>query len=88
MVSRQTFAVTQLRRSPVAVLAPIVISGKEKGIGYLTAETARDMNVTDQSDDGRAREYQAFAAHDQMGVGLDDFGLTVDDKTQRTPHRY
>ncbi len=86
MVAREALARTQLGLGPVAELAPVLIAGKEEGIGDVTAEAAGDVHELDEPDDGWPWNGQPFTSHVFRAVGLDDFGLALNDKPQRPAH--
>ena len=75
----------QLVLVTTAELAAVTVTRKQERVGDLTAEAARDMDKLDEADHGRARNCQAFAAHDGA-VRLDYLGLAVDHEAQRPPH--
>jgi hypothetical protein len=56
MVARETFPVAEIGLRSMTVLAPVVIAGKEKDVGYLPPKPARHAYETDEADDGRPRQ--------------------------------
>ena len=82
MVAREGLAWTQLILGAPAVHAAIAVAREEEGVRHLPAEAARHMDEFAEADDQGARDGEAFGAHRAIGIGLDDLGFAVDDKTK------
>jgi len=85
MIAGQTLTLPQLLLRAAAELAAVVIAGKQECVGDLATEAARDVDESNQADDGRSWYRQSFAM-DRRSLGLDDLGLAVDDQPQRPAH--
>ena len=87
MIAGEALAVAQLELAPVAVLTPVAVAGKEKGVGDLATEPAGDVHELDQANNRRFGKGKSFAPDDVSTVRFDDLSLPFDHQAQRTPHR-
>jgi hypothetical protein len=88
VIAGETLAVTQVRLTPMAILAAVAISSEEECIGDLTAEAAGDMHELDQSYYRWFRERQTFTSNDVAPIGFDDLGFALDYQPKGAPDRH
>jgi hypothetical protein len=69
----------------VAVLTAILVTREQERVGNLPAELAWDVHEANEPDHGRTWHLALFGAEDAGRVRLEDFGLAVDDETERSP---
>jgi hypothetical protein len=67
----------------VAVLAPVLVAGKEEGVGDVAAEAAGDVHELDEADDGWPWDGQPFTSNKFGPIGLDNFCLALNDQPER-----
>src|SRR5437773_12438605 len=85
MIAGQALALPQLLLRAAAELAAVVVASKQECVGDLAAEAARDVNEANQANDGGTWHRHSLAM-DWRSLGLDDFGLPVNDQSQRPAH--
>jgi hypothetical protein len=84
MIAGERLSRTEGARRPAAVLARIVVAREQERVGDLPAEPSRHVNELCESNDERARERKTRGADQPVAVGLDNFGLAVNDQPERT----
>ena len=79
VVAREALARLELHLPSLAVLATVVVAGKEEGVRDLTAEAAGNMNELDESYDRRFGQGDARTSDEIEPVRFDDLRLAFDD---------
>ena len=87
MIPRQELPSPQVFPVTAAVLAAIVVAGKQEGICNLPAKAPRDMHEAHEPNDGGRRKVIPFGPEAVLGVHLQDFGLAVEDEADRSTSR-
>src|SRR5262245_51247546 len=87
VIARQEFTATQLRAMTAAILTAVMVARKKERVRDLPAELARDVNKAGKTNDDRARHLAALRMENAALIDLEDFGLLIDDQSQRPADR-
>lgn len=85
MVPGEELPAPQLTPVPTAILARVVIPGKEERVGDLATETARYVDESDEAYDEGKRDLGSFRSKSPSAVRLEELGLAVEDQPNRPP---
>src|SRR5215208_3993973 len=88
VVAGQPVAAPEVVSVSRAVLATVVIAGKEDRIRHVLAQTTGYLDVLDETDHERVRILGPLGAEPAVQVRLDDLGLFGDDEDYRPLDRY
>ena len=73
---------------PSAVLAGIVIAGKQKGVGDLPAQTSGNVDIADQPNHDWCHEFGGFRPERTILVHFQSFRLAIDHEAEGPADRY
>jgi hypothetical protein len=88
VVAGQPVAAPEVVSVSRAVLATVVIAGKEDRVRHVLAQTTGYLDVLDETDHERVRILGPLGAEPAVQVRLDDLGLFGDDEDYRPLDRY
>jgi len=75
----------QLTPVPTAILARVVIPGKEERVGDLPTETAGYVDEPDEAYDEGTGDLDSFRSKSPGAIRLQELGLAVEDQPNRSP---
>lgn len=88
MIPRQALAEPELIRPSTAILAFVVVTGEQEGVGNLASELSWHEHVLDESDHGGFRKSERFAPNHPRTITLHDLGLAIEHETKRPAYRH
>jgi hypothetical protein len=85
VIAGEALTEPELIHSTAAVLAFVIITGKQECVRYLPAEFSRYVNVPNQANHGGLGQGEGCTANHSHTVTFDYFCLAVQNEAQRSP---